>query len=213
MATALSTLYDDLLPDVPGLTPGNFALKALRDAARELCDRARIWVIDYTPVDLVAGTAVYTLTPGSGMEPVILSYVEVNGKPIGSTTEDALDAIKSEWRLDPDAAPQLYFQPDQARVQLHPAPDASATGGLVLRGSVKPSGSATTIDDALAINWDDAILAGAKARLYCSPKKPWTDHALSAKWQAIFDNYVGGADISRTKSFTRTPLRSTVVYR
>ncbi len=215
--TALTAWYDDVLPDLTGLTPGNAALKFIRDGAIALCERVNVWIIDHPPIDIVALTDTYALAPGANMEVVVPTHVMVNSVSVDPANEDDLDAdLGDTWRngnLVPGPA-IAYLIPDEAHIRIVPQPDAGITGGLVMKVAVKPTVSASTVDDRLynRQSYRNAVTAWAKHCAMLSPKKPYTNPNLAAYWLGEFNRLTGVSDIRVARGRTGRPLRSTTVH-
>jgi hypothetical protein len=216
MSTALTSWYDYVLPDVPGLPPGTAALNLIRDGAVEFCTRSQALEIDHPPMDLVSGTATYAFAPGSGLAVVAPKNVLVNGKTITASNDDDLDFnFGDAWRNGTLATgPAIaYRMPDESNIQIIPTPPDSVVGGIVMRVAVKPTGTVTDVPDRLfaQMTFRNAISAYAKWQAKESPGKPYSDPTGAAYWMYQFNCIVGAADIQAAKGHTRRPLRSRTI--
>lgn len=217
MSTPLTSWYDYVLPDLPGLTPGVAALNLIRDGAIEFCRRSQAIEIDHPPVDLVANTSTYAFAPGVGLAVVVPKKVLVNGVTVGEATDEDLDQLFGDTWLNGvlAAAPaQAYRLPDESNIQLVPKPDTSLVGGLVMRVAVMPSVTATDLNDRLfqQIGYREAIAAYAKWKAKAMSKKPYSDASGAIYWCEQFTLMTGRADIKVAKGRTRAPLRTRNVH-
>lgn len=213
MTTPLTAWYDDVLPDLTGLTPGNAALKYIRDALIDFCQRSQVYVIDHPLLDVTANQPLYQFSPGTGLQVIAPKKVMVNGFSINPATDDDLDAQYGDmWRNGQLAAGDAAFYrcPDDATLQIVPTPQVSIAQALYMRVTVKPTGAAVAVDDRLYNNtmYRDAVAAGAKWKAMLSPKKPWSSNEGAIYWRDEFYRLVGVADIRASKGFTRKPLRT-----
>ncbi len=56
-----------------------------------------------------------------------------------------------------------------------------------MRAAIKPIlATATNVDDIILSRYDEALTSGALARLYLTPRKPWTDFNLGQYHRAQF---------------------------
>lgn len=176
-ATPLTSWYDDVLPDLPGLTPGAAALKFIRDAAIEFCHRSQVLVIDHPLIDVTATVPLYPFAPGADLQVVAPKKVLVNGVGIDPLTDDDLDFLYGDqWRNGQLQAGDAvgYRCPDAASLQLIPVPSATIALGLSMRVSVKPTVNAAAVDARLynETSYRDAIAACAKWKGKAMSKKP-----------------------------------------
>lgn len=215
--TALTQWYDDVLLGMKGLGPGNAALKLIRDAAIEFCERSLAWVIDHPAVSTVAGTSTYTFAPGTGMNVVAPVNVMVNGASIDPANDGDLDAnYGDDWRngVLAQGPAEAYRMPTDTTIQIVPTPSTSITGGLVMRVAVKPTIDATSVDDMLyrVMSYRDAIKHGARYRAFLTQGAPFSDAAAGAYALSEFNRLVMGASLRQAKGNTRLPLRASVVH-
>ena len=79
--------------------------------------------------------------------------------------------------------------------------------------ALKPSASAAGIDERLFNEYREAIIHGALARLMLSPRKPYTHTQLAQYHQQQFLIETAIAGTRAARSFTRAPLRTTILGR
>lgn len=187
MATALTAFLSEVMPSVPGC-PHPVAINAVRSAARELCEKAPIWKNTPTAINVVAGTMEYAFAPATGTLVAGVVFAAYNGNEIFPKTEQQLDAIDPAWRTTSSGDPKYYTQLSQRQIALVPKPGTTLSGGLVLRVSLKPSPTATTVDDSVYEEWREEIAAGALARLMMMPNKPWTNQDEAVFQAGLFMN-------------------------
>lgn len=180
---ALNTLYPLVMPWAP-LAPAAAADLALRHAVRDFCRQThalQVWLEDVTAL---AGEPAVALPPPTGYEVVAPIVVRAGGRVLVPVTADALDAVLrlDDWRtLQPGTVQAVVSDLARpAEVQLVPAPE----GDITVRAKValRPTGAFTTIDDAL-LRWDEAIAAGALARLCSMPDTAWFNQDRAALMQ------------------------------
>jgi hypothetical protein len=179
MTTALTAFLPEVLPSVPSC-PQPLAINAVRNTLRTLCERAPVWKNTPTAIDVVADQMEYPFVPASGTLVAGVEYAAHDDLEIFPKTEQQLDEMYANWRTDGSGDPKYYTQLSQRKIALVPTPAAASTGGLTLRVSLKPSSTATTVEDEIYDEWHEVVAHGALARLLVIPDKPWTnaDEAL-----------------------------------
>lgn len=205
--TALTALYDLVLPDLPRC-PEALAMAHIRLACEEFYSRTLCKRAVLASISTVADTSEYALTLPEGYVAdkvlhVWLDDLEIN--PIGMDDRDGLDA---EWRTT-TGEPSYYYMPDTENIGLFLTPDAVYT--VAAEVALKPKSDATTIDGWVYEQYREALAAGAKARLMAMAGKPWTSN-LSAKHQADFDRAIGKATHDANRGHGRAQKRTRCVF-
>jgi hypothetical protein len=198
---AWSYWYPDVLPHVPGC-PNPMVDFQLRRAAQAFFKDTRAWQVTQPLVAVAAlQSSVVVLPADSGQELVRIEQAWFDRAPIGPTTADTLDRqFVDDWTLH-TGTPNKVYQLTPGTVRLYPLPVAASVTGLKLRLSVRPSDSATGLDDEMAVKFRDDIANGAKAKLMMMNKKSWTDMDMAGIYSAAFDAACGSTSISAARSF------------
>lgn len=188
--TALTQLYDYVLPEVPGCEPP-LALQHIRLAAIDLYARARLRELDLSGMSTVASIASYTLA-GVPTDYVFheMTRVSVDGESIGPIKPGDRDRLYPEWETTTDQ-PAWYYLEDDDTLTLFPTPDG--VYAVRARASIKPSPTAAGIDDWVFNQFFQVIAHGALATLLAVPKKPWTDPGTAQYYANLFARGVAGA--------------------
>lgn len=199
----IAQFYDDVLIDCERC-PVPVALAAVRHAARELCDKSRIWVITTDPVALVAAQASYAITVPNDTEVVEVQGGYFNDAKLPPKTDDQLDALFGRWQALV-GAPRYITQDQPNKPIVVPVPastDIQAADRLRFRVALRPTLIATAFDpDAIWVNdYYATLLHGAKARLMASPGKPYSNLKLSDFHNAKFAAGVNNARLQASRS-------------
>jgi hypothetical protein len=199
MSTDLSTLLNDVMPDVPGAGK-ELVLHAIRRAARDFCNYSRIHRVTLASFNTVGGTAGYVLTPPADTEIVDAVKVKYAG--------DKIDPLMIESLPDDSDAgtPTCYALDQDDTLILEPPP--SAVAAVLVTVALMPTMTATAIDDTLAADWGDAIAKGAKARLMSMAKKTWSDSVQARNYKEDFEAEKASARLSGNRGKTRAPIRT-----
>ncbi len=170
-------------------------VRELRNAARELCERAECLrcSIENEPVlqgitevefDLAEG---YTL-----VRPITLNVGDVT---LEATSETLLDKDSWNWR-DDVGSPVRYMRSTETlnAIKLYPIPDQDYIDAP-LRGEVaiKPSRSATGMDEIILDRFETAIVSGALARLLIVSNTPWYNPQQAAYHRGLFEDAIDDA--------------------
>jgi hypothetical protein len=99
---------------------------------------------------------------------------------------------------------------DDSTLNLLMPPDLE--GNLRLLCALKPTRASTSFPTLLYERYVETIAHGAKARVMLIPKKPYSDPAMGAYHQQMFNGLVAEARIRVARGNTRGPLRTHTVY-
>lgn len=211
MAKTWAKFYDEVLPEVQGC-PQALANYAIAKAAISFCEKSRIYRLDHTPINVVAGTSSYDWAPGTSLVVVRAEKVWYNAKPLEAKSSKELDAIYDNWPAE--SGTPLYFLQERAdKLILVPNPAAALTAGLTAKVSVTPANDAVDIIDWIWQEYVEEIGRGAKAMLMNMDSKPWSNPAKAAKYDAEFEADIGKANLRAERGFTRATVSSTRLAR
>ena len=183
---------DDYLFDVAGCSLF-LAERAIRHAAREFCEKSLAHRIVLDPVSTVSGISTYDYDPASSLEVVKVLSATLDGQDIDLLLQ-GVDA--NEYGL-------VGLSPVEFTLQ--PAPSAGQR--VVVTAIVKPSNTASGIEDRLFASHAEAIAQGAKARLYALAEQPFSNMEQAGLNRALFDAAINTARTSAAKGYSRAPLR------
>lgn len=187
--TNYTSWYDQVLVDIPGVLQA-LALDAIRNAAIEFCEKSLAWTHEHDPVSIAALVNVYDYSkPANAMVVRPLQAWVNEREPILFKTPAELSDLLGDWRAA-KGAPQFITQVRPTQFYLVPKPTVSIANGLTLRVALKPSRASTGLETFLFEDYLDAITAGAKARLFAMPKKPWTDAGAASNQRDAFDTKI-----------------------
>lgn len=181
----LDTFMSRILPNVM-TCPEITAQEALLDAAIEFCEKTLILRQTLDPLDTEVGTLEYELFSLSTQESVVYPLqVWFKGQLLEPIAADRIASVQA-FRTDVSgytniqAPPSQYFWVEPNTLGVYPIPDTSENNVLTVRAAVRPTRSATALNDVLYDNWIDAMAAGTLARLHQMKDQPWasSDRAL-----------------------------------
>jgi hypothetical protein len=179
--------YADLAPivavDVMG-APQPLVIRKIAEAANEFFRLTRAYEVDRTPATVSANTQTITLVPPTGTAFVEVNMVKLGPKKLVPRTRRQLDEDEYEWEVR-TGTPDFYSAVG-GTIRLVPYPIVSAPELLRVNYSVSPLLTAQSVADEPGLAYQDALIAGAKARLLAMPKKSWADLASAGVFQAEY---------------------------
>lgn len=198
---SLSDLRPKVMVNAPGC-PLPLVDDAILDAVIDFCNRSRAY--RYTPaqITVVAGTADYTPTIPAGTVIASLISAELDDEPI----DIALPGnIPASWATE-QGSPTAAVRPSKTQVGLRKVPDVAGTLDVVL--ALRPALTGTSYPDELHDLYREQIAAGALARLYVMPNKPWSAPDLVNDARANFDAGISAAEYQADRGSANAPART-----
>lgn len=187
-----------ILPDLVDC-PWELARDRLINASREFYTRSLAWRSDIDPFPLQANVDTYDAVDTLRSEVVRVLECWVDNQEIEPLTADQFTAERARG---PAAGPPEYMSVIGNQFVLLPSP---TTDGALCRVSValRPSFKAVGLDDTLWAQHIEAIVDGAKARLYMSQGKPYTDATLGLESKQRFEDRISTEYWMRARSRAR----------
>ena len=198
MATNITEWIPRIAPAVP-LCPNQVIKEAIVNTCRDFCQKTQLWDNNaLTAIDVEDGTSDYALTSALG-DITGTDAVELDGTPISPTTVEELDRFNPLWRQTVTERSSWYIFSMADSIKLVYEPDDDITGGLETWVSLKPLKTATTVQDFLYRDYEEAIEFGAKGEILLIPGMPWSNLELGAYFT---NKYEGARDTAKLKKFT-----------
>ncbi len=186
--------YDHYLNDVPDCTY-LVAANALRMAAREFCEHAKVWRATLTNVPTVAATSTYSFPITAEQEVTKLLSAKLGDQHLPILLhEDEGDNSLGILNLDKR---QFLLQPTPAAVQQ-----------VSIKAILMPSEISTGVEDVLYAFHAEAISHGAKARLFDMANQPFYNPSAAMSARARFDKMMAVATINAARAYSSAPIRT-----
>jgi len=177
-------------PSVPGC-PQPLILQHIRDAAIRACERTLVWRYMIPLFDLTPGEYEYTFNVPSGTKVHAIFEAMVNGNPLQRLTLEQALVKYPEWAdlydtipFDPVAAkasqPRAITQTTPNEFIVLPLPDDEDTYTVRMFTALKPTKTATGIEETIFDELEDAIMHGALQHLLLIPQVHWSDLNLAS---------------------------------
>ena len=209
------------VPGVPDVVMQFYMNKVTID----LCERAKVWRVNYAPVALVGGTYVngvptvigqstYTVTSpvaNTELSVVLLAklYLTTAKKwvPLDIATTEQVFASSPDWpNINSMTEPTAVTRIDETSISIVPVPGNADTYTLYMYCAIKPTLAATTIESTIYAQYRRTIYHGVLHELMSMPKKPWTDTEHAKYHGAQWSFMVNSARARANKSFGRANL-------
>lgn len=220
-----NSVFGDIMANVPGV-PDVVLASYMNKVAIDLCERAKIWRVNYAAVPIVPGTydssnnpltigqTDYTIASpvaGTELSAVLLAKVYMtNAKKwysIPSVTTEQVFHVAPDWPSILDAGqPVALTRKDEATISIVPAPDNADTYTLYLYCAIRPTLTATGMDGTLYATYRRAIYHGVIHELMMMPKRPWTDETRAQYHGKQWEFMVNSARARANKSFSRANI-------
>lgn len=212
--TPYTSFLDYVLPDVPGCT-NELAVHAIKNTVIEFCEKSLILQVDHDPVTILAGAVDYDLEPPKDTLIVKIQKVFYKDNEIAPISPDEIMSASLYNRNFPDARPEqgppkMYTQKDARTFSIFPVPQETEKLALTLRVALKPTRSATQVDDLIFEEYAEAIGNGAVSRLCLSPKKPYTNPQIASVKQGLFQAALNVARQRANRGYVRAKEQVTL---
>jgi hypothetical protein len=227
--SAFADLVAEVL-DTCQQAPEPLVERHIRNAVIAFCSRTLLLRKDLSAISIIADQYLYQLNPPAGREIVEVRSAQIGeDSPLIERSEDYFDlqwrdpvimrsdfcctdddgnviSTGDDWRQYTQNRPQFYFidrTENTYRMRLVGIPIASLTDTLAVNVVLKPSRTATEVDDWLLSDHFQCLLHGAKARMLELPKRPWTDLQLAGYHNGLFEEATEMARMKGQRSHIR----------
>lgn len=195
---AFVELEPQVLATLPAC-PTPTIIREIRNAARELCEESKCLRVTIINEPVLAGVAETEFDIDENYVLVAPISLNVGERTLGATSQTLLDADYHDWR-DEVGPPACYMRSNETLngIVLFPKPDQDYTGSEALRGeiAVKPSRTATVVDEIFLDRYETALISGALARLLNISGTPWYNPQ-----QAVFHANTFDMEIEKAKLY------------
>lgn len=203
---------DDFLPELriyAPAVPDVIAYRHIRAAARDFCQRTRIWRDSDTITVTEPSAEGVTTIQDAAIYEIERADFGTERKPLTPITIAELDRDMPNWRYEEidttgEGAPSYVTQLLPDTVAIVPR----MTGTLTLQLVLIPSRSAAQLPEILLSQHAETIGMGAASRALRTPNTEYSNPDLASSLRADFDQHITTAKTIAAKSIHRAPLRT-----
>lgn len=176
-----------VLPSVAGCSQP-LAEQSIRDAAIQFCEDTHYLQLVSDPIDLVAGVSEYDIDV-----------------PVGHDVARLLNTwFGPEQR--PTGRPQRAEFIAPSTLRIWPVPQDNRPAAMQTCIALKPSRTATSLDDSMFSDWVEGIAAGAVQRICSVPGQAFSSDKDALKAMGTYNFWKNKARFEMTKKRTMTDL-------
>lgn len=192
MAVTWASFYPYVQPHVPGC-PEIVIENHLQEAAAEFCQISEVWRYDIDKDYTSKNTAEYDIEVPTRaiLEDILVLYID--GLPCTRVSDKHFD-FPSQTTT---GRPSYFTIYQDTQVRFYPTPDAKYEFEGV--GVLKPSLSATGVEEFIYETHGRSIACGAISKLAMIPGKEWTNPELAAYYKAKFYQHANDAKGRETR--------------
>lgn len=181
---------------------------AINRVAHEFCRDSRAWEVDLDPIVLSDGMDRYDLFLPTGAVLVCVQRLSLDNRDL-----QPMQSLRSLGSVPLSGTPYHFAHTTdygQHQVVLHPVPDDSVAGSMVVPTcTLAPTFNATTLPDALVYRYADAIAEGTKAHLKAMSGTAWFDPAGAQAAIQLFMQRKAEGRIHTETGFVAGSVRTT----
>lgn len=163
----------------------------LQAAMDEFCSATSIWVETLDPIGLMAGQDTYDIPVDANTRVIGIESVMYNGFPLKPMTSRALTGFFPTWEVWDDGINQIMayrveMDDTDQNLTVWPSPTDNEPASVVMRVTLKPTSTATSIPGFIYEDWRTVIGSGALAQILLIPGKDFTNPQLAQVHDAKF---------------------------
>jgi len=181
--TAFSEIANDVAPHLIGCPSRVIETSALKVAA-DLCQRAKVWRMDSTPITMVSGTNTYSIVLSDltaeicDVDSVHLQTSSGNYTELAFIERGAFRNAFYPLSVTGEGYPVYYTQFTSTTITVNPVPDTTDT--LLVSVFARPVLTAASFPDALYSEFRRVLFHGILHDLMMLPKQNWSNERLAA---------------------------------
>lgn len=193
--------HGDVIPYVIGC-PVPSADHALRRSAQEFFERTRVWRVNLDPV-ITSTETEYDIELEPQSELVRIERGTIADRPLNVLNADSLPA---NFRSQPDCHRDSVFTTDRKVLQLANTPAIGEA--LKLEVSLKPSNTASGIQDFLFDQYVQVIAWGALSKLMLQPNADYVNPKLAMVNRQMFEEAMVNVNVANWRGFSSSRPRA-----
>ena len=202
MILTWDNFYNIIQPYLPGC-PEIVIDQHLQEAAADFCERSEVWRYDLETDFTIQGLRDYQLEAPTGAKVENIGSLYLDGTILKRVYD-------LDFKMFPNAAnsrPVCYSIYMDQELRFYPTPDAKY--GFNGNAVIKPSRTATGVEDFIFETHSKAIASGAIASLAAIPGKEWTNPDLAMMYR---QGFIKATDDARGRDTRKAHMRVDSVH-
>lgn len=218
MAANLTDWGTEVNAHIPGVPEPTLQV-AVRNAARIFCEKTHIWTQDLDRINVEGDTQDYPLSDPSNARVITVPKGGVKYKQDGEDddqfiTLEAASELQNDyfnfgnWKFVDAPTPRKYFVDNvNKQISLIPIPTDDSDEGLLVKVTLKPDDTCTTVPDFIYDDWKDVIRDGALGYLFGIKRASWYDPQEMTYRLGFFLRQCNNAKGRKISGATDRPMR------
>jgi hypothetical protein len=205
-----ASVFGDVSPSVPGV-PDVVLQFYMNKVTIDLCERAKVWRVNYAGIPLVDSQNTYTVTSPvaqTELSTILTAKVYLGTaalwKDLDVVTTEQVFMLYPAWPQTTEVKePKWVTRLDEASVSVIPTPDSAQPYTMHLYCAIRPTMASTGLDSTVYATYRRAIYHGVLHELMLMPKRPWSDDGRAQYHGKQWEYMVNSARARANKSFGR----------
>jgi hypothetical protein len=190
---SITTIVRAIVPKCP--TP--IINRHLHRAARELCRVSLAWTAVIPAESVVASSFPMEIADSSSTRVVKILSVRCNDVQLEQSDVTTEEQLSDAWRAS-TGVPLRWVEESPGQLLIVPLPDVSCS--VEVEVAIEPASSSMEIGEAILLDREDTLVAGAVYRLCLIPSQPWTSPEIAAYYKGEFDKGIDDAKVDTHKN-------------
>jgi hypothetical protein len=189
----VANTWNDFVQFVAHSCPGCSTLTIqahIQAAMDEFCAATNIWTEELDPFGVLAGMNQYSIPVDNFTRVLGVESVRYNGLLLRPMTPRLMDRSFPLWgEITGENQVQAYWvelDDDDQLLTFWPTPVMSVPASVIMRVSLKPTASATSVPGFFFDDWRTVIGSGALEQILMIPNKDWTNPQMATMHGAKF---------------------------
>lgn len=209
----LANYVSEISPHLAGC-PTAVMVQYLRKVFTDMCERTLCWRTDLDAITLSSAASSYPLvSPVAGTDVYLLTQARLRDVDADTVSTLSLTTPEIAYSRYPDfpndaatGTPQIAFCESPLQVSVAPLPPDTPTYELELKAALRPSSTATTVDQEIFEQFKRAVFHGALHELMTLPKRAWSNKDLAGFHGKQWEYFLYSARARANKGFGRSNL-------
>ena len=203
-----STLFPDIQPHVASC-PVPSITRAIQRTAQDFFQRSEAYRHRIAATNVTSGATNLTVSIPANTRIIAPLTMYLDGERMATTNEEILAINFGDWRTATPTVPRFIMADDKAANGLIVALPSNGTYELTGTIALKPTSSATELDDDYMELYKDTLVEGVLARLLMMRNTEWYEPNLGKAYEMDFERGIDEAQNVSNKGNTSRVMTTT----